>query len=123
MQRTMLRGLDGAPSNAGRTRVAAPRRPSATLRRGVHAIEPRARRLAEKLDPRALDARVVARRLDELEERIDVLLEALAQRRIRELVTCECLGGHREREHVGEHANAQVLEWHPQDPEAAVASR
>ena len=85
-------------------------------------IRTRVRRLAQELHPRPLHARVVPGRLGERQEGAHVFREALAQRRVREVVAVEGLVGGGEREHVGEDAGAEVLQRHAQRPQAAVAA-
>src|SRR5688572_30400064 len=93
--------------SAGGFRIATP-----SCRYRIDAIDSRLRRLAEKLDPRALDARVVLHRFREREERLEVLVEAGAQRGVGNVAVDEGFMRLREREHIRIDARAKVFERH-----------
>jgi hypothetical protein len=76
---------------------------------GIDAISRVAWRLAEELDPRALDARIVLRRFGQLEKAAYRRVEATLQLGIGKLVAVERFMRRCQRKHVGEYTSSQVF--------------
>src|SRR5207237_3162325 len=82
------------------------------------------RLLAEELHPLLLETGIAQRRLDEIEEAADDLVEPFLEQVVLEpTILGERLVRLREGEHVRIDARAEMLERDPQRPEPAVATR
>jgi len=119
--RQLCAGTRHHPRSCERAGVTATIRRSLAGARYLGAIDAWIRALAEELDPCPLHARVVLRSFDEVHEVGDVRVEARLQLFVREpVVFREGIVRLREREHVGVHTRAEMLERDTQRPQAAI---